>query len=231
MDELTDKEKIYNAAKGNFILFGSRRELRRLKLYLNKGEEVFQIITGSRAGLRGRGIVVATNERVIFIWDGWVFRETQDFPYETVSSVEFRTGILFGTFSMYGKGDEVAYNWVGRVSGANFAKTVRELVSKSTNNPPLSRPDSAPKSPVAKPIPENILIPSEDVINITPSEPHAPKATSNRIDDDANIPAHGSLNLDEESKQKLAELKDLRDRGILTNDEYFFKRQQIVDKA
>lgn len=111
-----------------WLKFGANREIRRLHLYLTEGEDILAIITGSRLHERGRGIIVATSDRVIFAWDGWVFRENQDFPYETISSVEFNTSIFFGVFILYGKGDEIAYNWVGRSSGAKFAKIIREKV-------------------------------------------------------------------------------------------------------
>ena len=127
-------EQIKQAAKGNAFLFGSNREIRRLPEYLHDGEEVLSIITGGRMGKRGRGIIVATNERLLLIWDGWVFRENQDFPYETISSVEFNTRIFFGSLTVYGKGDETSYNWIGRFAGAKFTKLVRQLTSDAGRN-------------------------------------------------------------------------------------------------
>lgn len=136
--------QIKEARKGNGILFASHREMRRLPSYLHEGEQVISLVTGSPkhmigsesgsvASSKGRGIVVATTERVLFIRDGWVFRNVQDLPYETISSVEFTTGILFGTLSVFGKGDGVFYNWVGRSAGAKFAKIVRQQVSEQNN--------------------------------------------------------------------------------------------------
>lgn len=139
-------EQIKIAVKGNAFLFGSNRELRRLPEYLHTGENVLSIVTGSRKDMRGRGIIVATNERIIFIWDGWVFRENQDFPYETISSVEFKTSIFFGNFVMYGKGDETAYNWVGRFAGQRFVKTVRQLTSQASREENAHRSQFASQS-------------------------------------------------------------------------------------
>ena len=139
----TQREQINEAKKGNAFLFGSNREIRRLPMHLHTGEVVHKIITGSPMGKKGRGIVVATNERILIIRDGWVFRNTQDFPYETISSVEFSTGVFFGIFSLFGKGDEVAFNWVGRMAGANFSKLVRQQVAdyaRSRQTPTQSVP-------------------------------------------------------------------------------------------
>lgn len=135
---INSNENIYRLADKNFVLLGAKRELRRLPEYLHDGEEVLDIVTGSRIGKRGRGIIVATSERLLIIWDGWVFRENQDFPYETISGIEFKVGIFFGTLTVYGKGDSTAYNWVGRKSGAEFNKTVRKLVAKSSQNPRMN---------------------------------------------------------------------------------------------
>lgn len=122
------KRQIKQAKRSNMFLFGSNREIRRLPLYLNPDEEVLLIASGSRKDQRGRGLIVATDRRVLFIWDGWVFRTEQDFRYETISSVEFNTGILFGVFTVYGLGDEVSYNWVDRFVGHKMTRLVRQKV-------------------------------------------------------------------------------------------------------
>lgn len=129
------RQQIKEAKKGNAILFASNREIRRLPLYLSAGEDVISIITGSPIGSPGRGIIVATNYRVLFIKDGWILRTDQDFPYETISSVEMKTGLFFGTFTLYGKGDETGYSWVGRFKGQKFKKIVQELSMKAKNQP------------------------------------------------------------------------------------------------
>lgn len=141
------EDEIYEASKKNFMLLGSNREIRRLPSYLNSGERVLALVTGTphetvstgynrgrsyekRAGAKkGRGIVVATDSRILFIKDGWLFRSTQDYPYETISSVEFETRIFFGDLSIYGKGDGTVYSGVGRTAGAEFSKIVRQLVA------------------------------------------------------------------------------------------------------
>lgn len=125
------KLQIKKAWKSNMFMFGSNRETRRLPIYLNEGENVLLIATGSRKDERGRGLIVATDRRVLFIWDGWVFRTEQDFPYETISSVEFNTSIMFGVFTVYGLGDEVSYNWVDRFVGRKMTRLVRQKVAES----------------------------------------------------------------------------------------------------
>ena len=146
-EELTQiRAEIKQAIKGNAILFASNRELRRLPLYLLQNEHPINIVSGSPGRGRGRGIIVATNYRVLFIRDGWIFRNDQDYPYETISSVEFKSGIFFGTLTLFGKGDDTPYIWVGKFKGQKFKKLVQELSMKAKTaheSREYSRPSSA----------------------------------------------------------------------------------------
>lgn len=148
---MTDEQTLNDiklAKKGNAFLIGSNREIRRLPEYLHQNERVQCIVTGTPDGGRGRGIVVATNERILFIKDGWVFRTNQDYPYETLSTVEFRTGIFFGKLTVFGKGDEATYHGVGRFAGAAFTKLARQLSAAARRNEqnPSSGATAAPVS-------------------------------------------------------------------------------------
>lgn len=189
----TQDEQIKEAQKGNAILWGARREIRRLKEHLNTNEIVYKIIVGTPEKGRGRGIVVATNERILFSKDGWIFRDTQDFGYDTFSSVEFKTGILFGTFVLYGKGDEKRYNYVGRFAGAKFTKLVRQLAADFVRNA-HSNYASQPGGMLA-PIGGNAPMSKEDTII-----------------------------------HQLAELGELRDKGILSVNEFEIKKQDLLNR-
>jgi hypothetical protein len=204
--KLSQEDQIRQAVAGDALLFGANREVRRLPEYLNEGEDVFMIVSGSRLGERGRGIIVATSERVIFIWDGWIHRETQDFPYETISSVEFKVGILFGTFTMFGKGDEVAYNWVGRFRGQEFVKKVRGLIAKSVQNPSFTRTiegNVIPNAPVAPQQP--VAAPS---VPVTPQEKTHTQLVSEQIQ----------------------ELQRLLDEGYITQADFDAKKQELLGR-
>jgi hypothetical protein len=191
-------EELYNqiqeAKKGNALLFGSNREIRRLPLYLHEGEQVYKIITGSPG--RGRGIIVATDERILFIKDGWVFRTVQDFPYDTISSVEFKTGIFFGMFVMYGKGDETAYNWVGRFSGAEFAKLVRKYASDIKRSQTGSAPVQAPQI---------VSVQTDPTITL----PVAQKGVAARLTDLNTLRDQGLVTIDEYEIKKQQILSDV----------------------
>lgn len=158
------QQQIKEAKKGNAILFASNREIRRLPLYLSAGEDVISIITGSPVGSPGRGIIVATNYRVLFIKDGWILRTDQDFPYETISSVELKTGLFFGTFTLYGKGDETAYSWVGRFKGQKFKKIVQELSMRAKNQPSHQQRNESTQTSTLPVVPNVPLDPAKQQI-------------------------------------------------------------------
>lgn len=200
-------DQIKEAKKGNAILFGSNREIRRLSLYLHEGEEVLSILAGSPGKYKGRGIVVATDERVMFIKDGWVFRTVQDYPYETISSVEFKTGILFGTFIMYGKGDETAYNWIGRFAGTDFSKLVRQKSSDAKRGISSSSPSTATGA-IEQPKP--IQLPQ----------------TASGIP----LPPKPVLTPQKGVHDQLVELKNLYEDGLININEYELKKQEIMSR-
>lgn len=204
----TRSEQIKEAKKGNAILFGSNREIRRLSLYLHEGEEVLSILAGSPGKYKGRGIVVATDERVMFIKDGWIFRTVQDYPYETISSVEFKTGILFGTFIMYGKGDETAYNWIGRFAGTDFSKLVRQKSSDAKRG--ISNSGSVPAVTGSIEQPKPIQLPQT-----ASGLPLPPKPIS--------TPQMGV-------HDQLVQLKKLYEEGLINIDEFEIKKQEIISR-
>lgn len=189
----TQEEQIKEAKKGNAILWGANREIRRLAEHLNPNEVVYKIVVGTPEKGRGRGIIVATNERIFFSKDGWIFRDSQDFGYDTFSSVEFKTGIFFGTFVLYGKGDETRYNYVGRFAGAKFTKLVRQLAADFARN---ARSSYSPQS--------NGLL--------APIGGSAPASREDTI------------------LRQLAELGQLRDKGILNANEFEIKKQDLLNR-
>lgn len=204
-------EQIKKAAKANAFNFGSNRELRRLRQHLNNGESVLGIITGSRLSKRGRGIVVATDERLLFIHDGWVFRENQDYPYETISSVEFSTKIFFGVFTLYGKGDETSYNWVGRSAGAKFTKLVRQLTADAAKGR-----QRQPEGYLPTPTDQNPVAANTGPLRSLPLPPVHSVST----------PLSGP---DMVLKQ-LNELGEMREKGFITPEDYDLKKQELLSR-
>lgn len=173
-------QDIQAAKKENAWLLGSYREIRRLPEYLHQGERVYKIVTGTPLDGKGRGIVVVTDERILFIKDGWIFRTNQDFPYETLSTVEFQTGLFFGKLTVFGKGDEATYTSVGRFVGAKFTKKAREIAAINrrnaqnglTGSQPVSTPpaNQSPQTTISDQLRELDKLHRDGIININEYE-------------------------------------------------------------
>ena len=195
------KRQIKEAAKSNMFHFGSNRELRRLPYHLHDGEEIISIVTGSRKDKRGRGLIVATNERLFFLWDGWVFREHNDLPYSSLNSIEFKTGIFFGEIEAFSAGDSVAYNWVDRFSGRKFVKLVRQLSADAKRNHNMNMWNQTQQGDPT--YPEH-------------TQPQQPRLSAEE---------ERTLAITSQLKQ----LKELLDSGIISPEEYDSKRQLLVN--
>ncbi|HEX2064365.1 MAG TPA: PH domain-containing protein [Acidimicrobiales bacterium] len=74
---------------------GVKRELKKLPSLLMAGERVLQLDTGTYAGTNG--LVVATDQRIMFMLEGLTRSRHEDFPYDEVSSVRSEVGMMTGT--------------------------------------------------------------------------------------------------------------------------------------
>lgn len=282
-DELRD---IINAAsKGNAILLGSFRELRRLPNYLQEDEQIIAILSGTPTNYKfwklRRGIVVATDRRLMFIHDGWVFRTIQDFPYTSINSIEFTTRLFFGDLIAFGFGDQIQYKWIGRMVGTRFAKIVRQLIVDVTDDDPTTSPrnrvpieykgvnsrlaeeekgvdaESTPtptalppiqesSQPVFIPTPVSSPLPFPPVSSLPPLPPRLgiKRPTLKGEDSGAepivseSIPIQPSGAIQEHKTDEhynrvtnqLERLAALKEKGLITNQEYELKRNFYIER-
>ena len=93
------------------------------------------------------GLLVATNHRFIFLDKGMLSLRVDDFPYGTISTVEFSTQMMSGTITIgvYGK-KETFHGADDKSQLSKFAEHLREKVHGHTstlNVLPLLVPDKA----------------------------------------------------------------------------------------
>jgi hypothetical protein len=74
---------------------GVKRELKKLPSVLMAGERVLQLDTGTYAGTNG--LVVATDQRIMFMLEGLTRSRHETFPYDEISSVRSEVGMMTGT--------------------------------------------------------------------------------------------------------------------------------------
>lgn len=115
------------AVRGRSLtLWGAFRELRKLPEYLYDGEVVDDVAACTFGTTGGRSIMVATNERLLFLKDGWVYKNSQNIAYEAIDSVNIRTKLFFSTVSFVARGETIAVvDKVGRFSAKHFCDLVR----------------------------------------------------------------------------------------------------------
>ena len=99
LKRMTERPDIAAAAERMPSRFGAKRELKALPEELHPGETVEQIASGMYSD--GVGILVATNFRLLFLFKGLVRSITEDFAYNRISSIEYKSGIALASVNVY----------------------------------------------------------------------------------------------------------------------------------
>jgi hypothetical protein len=116
-------------------------------------EAVLRMATGFYG--RGNGLVVLTTRRLMFVLEGLVSHQTEDFPLDKLSSVQWGSGLTMGTNTVYASGTEAEIKNVGKDDGKALVDQVRGMLSgaslagASTNEAPSIDPKSALPPPPA----------------------------------------------------------------------------------
>ena len=103
-----------------------------------------KLITGTYNN--GQGILVATNRRLIFIDKGILSLKVEDFSYDKITSIESKTGIVFGRLTIYASGNKEKFEYADKELLRDFAEFLRAEIS-------TQKPQSSPvaSSPVENP--------------------------------------------------------------------------------
>jgi hypothetical protein len=130
---------------------GSKREIRKLPEHLHPDELVEMMATGAYSGKHG--IVVVTNERVLFLVDGWTGSSTADFPISSISSVSWASRFGTGELTIHASGN------VSKITGILSADgtRMRDVVRQKINNKNVSQPVSTGSSVMVEESPADTL--------------------------------------------------------------------------
>jgi hypothetical protein len=157
-----------------------RKEVAELPAILWEGEIVQDIIQGYYNN--GLGILVATQRRLIFVDKGLMWGlKVEDFPVDKISSIQYETGLLMGTVTIFTSGNRADIKNVPKDEARRFAETVRARISASA-------PKAAPSPPTA-------------------------------------APANGDI------VSQLERLAALKERGVLTEEEFAAQKSRIFEQA
>lgn len=84
--------------------FMVRREMKKLPELLGEAEAVLNLARGEYDGKEG--LIVTTDRRIMFVEQGMIRSNLEDFPYEKVSSVKTETGLRSGKITIFASGNK-----------------------------------------------------------------------------------------------------------------------------
>lgn len=106
---------------------GVRRELRELPGILLTGEQVVNMAAGQYEGRQG--LVVVTEQRVIFFEAGMARSRQEDFHYSRISSVQTKTSMMLGSLIVTVSGSRAEITHIGpKERVGEIAAYVREHI-------------------------------------------------------------------------------------------------------
>jgi Bacterial PH domain/Short C-terminal domain len=156
------------------------REINELPKILWVDEDVEKAVSGVYES--GYGLLVATNKRLIFVDKGFSSLRVEDFPYDKITSIHYKTGRFFGDITIFVSGNKATMKNIPKGEVGSFTEYVRArttAIHVSAN--PITSPPT--QQPPALDIPEQI--------------------------------------------GKLAKLKE---HGLLTEDEFQSKKQELLSR-
>jgi Bacterial PH domain/Short C-terminal domain len=119
------------AAKAKMrVKVGGGREIKRLTEYLWEGEQVERMTTGTYG--KGTGLVILSDRRLLFVQNGIMSQTTEDFPLDKVSSIQWSSGMMFGTITVFASGNKAVITSVQKADGKEIVDLIRHRLSDKT---------------------------------------------------------------------------------------------------
>jgi hypothetical protein len=124
---------IQDAADQAGIIFRVKREIRELETHLMPDERVLAMVPTTHKD--ERGLLVATNSRILFIFHGWVNKTTLIYDYRLISKMRWLGGIVQGRMRIYIYGTTASVKFTGVWSpvGKAFVEAVTRITSRMNN--------------------------------------------------------------------------------------------------
>jgi len=126
--------------------FLGRREVKELPSILWEDEVIHHIVQGMYSG--GNGILVCTQRRLVFVDKGMFGSlKVEDFPLDKISSIQYSTGLLLGTITIFTSGNKAEISHVGKAEARSFAEGARALIAKGAVKPVVQAPSAQAATP------------------------------------------------------------------------------------
>lgn len=118
--------------------FGTGAEIKHLADYLRPSESVKEL-AGGRFG-KGNGLVVLTNERVIFVFHGLIQRSLEEFRLERLDSIAVSGGVMWASVMLTVAGNKAVIEQVDKTDAKRFVEATRAAMAG------LHAPNATPHS-------------------------------------------------------------------------------------
>jgi len=125
----------------------------------------------------GTGLLVLTDRRLLFLKEGMT-KQTEDFPLDKVSSVQWSSGPLTGTITIFASANKAEIKNVNKADGKEMTDHVRHRLSAPKPSTASASGDQSAVASTAMDIPDQIRKLGElrDSGVVTPEEFEAKKA-------------------------------------------------------
>ena len=94
-----------------------------------------------------------TDRRLLFVKDGVMSQVSEDFPYDKVSSVQWASGFVQGTITVFASGNKAEIKNVDKEDGKGMVDALRDRLNAPTASPGAAAPAPAPVAASATPDP------------------------------------------------------------------------------
>jgi hypothetical protein len=98
--------------------------------HLREGERVDLIATGSREAGLATGIVVLTDQRLLYVQEGPLFKHSEDFPLDKITSVQWSSGPFFGKLTISASGSQGVIDNLEKQDGMAICDAVRARLTE-----------------------------------------------------------------------------------------------------
>lgn len=178
------RRDVAEAAARLSMTLGSKRDIRALQRYLLQGELVRELTIASKDDKQG--VLALTNQRLIYLFEGFVNGDVEDLPLGNTTAVSHRTKGLDDIVSIHASGKVIQLHHVH--DAQVFSAAARAALVSRAQTPHVAQGDPA--------------IPASAPTSAT---------TPDLID-------------------QIKRLGELRDSGLLTEEEFAAKKRSLLDR-
>lgn len=113
--------------KAGGIGWQTRGEVKELPKILWPDELPQKVIRGTYEN--GTGLLVATDRRLLFVNKGLMSLKVEDFGYDKITSLQYKTGMMFGEIDVLASGNRATFKNIEKGHVRAFADWVRARIS------------------------------------------------------------------------------------------------------